>query len=48
MADTGFSFSWASSNDIYAPGTVAPIGADAPQDCLAEFGQLMDGAWWVE
>jgi hypothetical protein len=47
VADTGYSFSWGLENDIFAPRTVAPLGADAPQDCLAEFGQMLDGSWCV-
>ena len=47
IADTGFSFEFAYNNDIYAPRTVASLGAAAAQDCLAEFGQMMDGAWCV-
>jgi hypothetical protein len=35
------------TNDVYAPRTVAPLGARGPQDCLAEFGQLLDAAWWL-
>lgn len=47
VADTGYSFSWGLDNDIFAPRTVAPLGADAPQDCLAEFGQMLDGSWYL-
>lgn len=47
MAETGFSFEYAFNNDMYAPRTVAPLGADAAQDCLAEFGQILDGSWWL-
>jgi hypothetical protein len=45
IAEVGFSFSWGFDNDVYAPKTVAPLGADGPKDCLAEFGQMVDGAW---
>lgn len=48
VAETGFSFTFGWENDAYAPRTVAPLGADAPQKCLAEFGQMVDGAWCVE
>lgn len=45
---TGFYFAWASANQPYKPGAVAPPAAESRGDCLAQFGQVGDtGAWYV-
>lgn len=44
---TGYSFSTAAGNDAFAPAAVARLGATAPGDCLAEFSQTEDAAWYL-
>lgn len=40
VAKAGYSFSWMGSNDLFAPRSVAKLGAAASRDCLAEFVQV--------
>jgi hypothetical protein len=43
----GFFFSYQGANQPFTPAAVAMAGADSPGHCLAEFGQLADGAWYL-
>jgi hypothetical protein len=43
----GFSFHYNLGNDVFVPQTIARAGASASTDCLAEFGQLLDGHWFI-
>jgi hypothetical protein len=47
FASTGFSFSWQLNNDLFSADAVAPLGADSPYDCVSEFSQIADGAWYL-
>jgi hypothetical protein len=42
---TGFSFEWQLQNDIFSARPISRAGADKPCDCLAEYQQMLDGAW---
>lgn len=44
---TGFSFDYLAQNQNFTPGAVARAGADSPADCLAEFAQIADAAWYM-
>lgn len=46
-SSTGFSFSWNGGNDLFVAQAVSPIGADSSFDCVAEFAQLSDSAWYI-
>jgi hypothetical protein len=46
-SSTGFSFSWNGGNDLFVAQAVSPIGADSSFDCVAEFAQLADSAWYL-
>jgi hypothetical protein len=35
------------NNEVYGPTALAKAGASGPTDCVAEFAQLADGAWWL-
>lgn len=43
----GFSFHWEMLNDVFVPRTVSRTGASATVDCLSEYSQLLDSAWWL-
>lgn len=43
----GFSFDWDKNNDVFVPRILSKQGASSPGDCLTEFGQLIDGAWYL-
>lgn len=45
--NTGFSFQWQMRNDIFVAQAVAAIGADSSWDCVSEFAQLVDSAWYI-
>lgn len=47
FASTGFSFSWQLNNDLFSAEAVSPLGADSPYDCVSEFSQIADGAWYL-
>jgi hypothetical protein len=36
-----------SDNDMFAATALAKAGASRQTDCLAEFAQFADGAWWL-
>lgn len=44
---TGFSFDYLGTTYTYAPSSVARAGAESPADCLAEFAQIVDTAWYL-
>lgn len=44
---TGFSFDYTGTNQPFTPASVARSGADSPADCLAEFAQIEDSAWYL-
>lgn len=44
---TGFSFDYLAVNQPFTPAPVARIGAASAADCLAEFAQVADGAWYM-
>jgi hypothetical protein len=44
---SGFSFDYLGTNFNFTPDTVARTGADSPADCLAEFAQIADLAWYL-
>lgn len=44
---TGFSFDYLAVNQNFTPSVVARAGADSPADCLAEFAQISDSAWYM-
>lgn len=43
----GFSFDWNMNNDVFTPRTISRTGASVSVDCLAEYGQLLDGSWFI-
>jgi hypothetical protein len=43
----GYSFSWNLQNDLFMPQTVSRSAASGPVDCLSEYSQLKDGAWFL-
>jgi hypothetical protein len=43
----GYSFDWQKSNDVFVPRIVSKTGATSSADCLSEFGQLIDGAFYL-
>jgi hypothetical protein len=45
--NTGFSFQWRMQNDLFVAQPVAAIGADSSWDCVSEFAQLSDAAWYI-
>lgn len=47
FGNTGFSFQWKMQNDLFVAEAVAPIGADSAWDCVSEFAQLADSAWYL-
>lgn len=40
-----FSFEWQLNNDIFQAQAVSVLNADNFSDCLAEYQQIVDGAW---
>lgn len=44
---TGFSFDWQTQNDLFQSRAISRAGATRPCDCLSEFQQLVDGAWYI-
>lgn len=44
---TGFSFDYLAQNQQFTPAAVARLGADNAGDCLAEFAQIVDSAWYL-
>lgn len=46
-AHTGFSFDVFAKNQVYKPDIVARLGASSSADCLSEFGQIQDDAWFL-
>jgi hypothetical protein len=44
---SGFSFDWAGTAQPFTPAPVARTGAASPADCLAEFAQIVDSAWYM-
>jgi hypothetical protein len=44
---TGFSFDYAGTNQAFTPASVARSLADSAADCLAEFAQIEDSAWYL-
>lgn len=34
-------------NDVFVPKTISREGASSSVDCVAEFGQYQDGAWYL-
>lgn len=46
-SSTGFSYNWNGGNDLFIAQAVAAIGADSSFDCVAEFAQLADSAWYL-
>lgn len=45
---TGFSFEWMMNQDTYQSRAVAIDGAASAGECLSEFAQIVDGAWYIE
>jgi hypothetical protein len=43
----GYSFSWNLQNDLFTSQTVSRAAANSHVDCLSEYGQLKDGAWFL-
>jgi hypothetical protein len=43
---TGFSFDHM-GNQNFTPAAVARLAADSAADCLAEFAQIVDAAWYL-
>lgn len=43
----GFSFDYLAQNQPFTPATVARVGAASAADCLAEFAQIVDAAWYM-
>lgn len=43
----GFSFDVSGDNDAFTPDPVAREGAESAADCLAEFAQIEDVAWYL-
>jgi len=43
----GFYFDYMAINRNFTPAVVARPGAVSPADCLAEFGQIADLAWYM-
>jgi hypothetical protein len=46
-SSTGFSYSWQMGNDLFVAQAVAAIGADSAWDCVSEFAQFGDSAWYL-
>lgn len=46
-AGTGFSFEYNLTNMVYAPVAVSRLGANFSGDCLTQFTQIVDGAWYI-
>lgn len=44
VAKTGYSYDWNGANDLFAPRSVAKLGAAMSGDCLAEFVQVRKGS----
>lgn len=44
---TGYSFNWNGENDVFSAQAVSPPGADSSWDCVAEFAQIVDSAWYL-
>lgn len=44
---TSYSYNWMTNNDVWSAPVVARIGADNAVDCLAEFTQHNDGAYYL-
>jgi hypothetical protein len=44
---TGFSFDFQATNQAFTPASVARSLADSAADCLAEFAQIEDSAWYL-
>lgn len=44
---TSFSYNWMTDNDVWTAPVTARLEADNPVDCLAEFTQVVDGAFYV-
>jgi hypothetical protein len=43
----GFSFDYKGDNQPFTPAPVAREGAESAADCLAEFAQIEDVAWYL-
>jgi hypothetical protein len=43
----GFSFNWNSANDLYSARTISRVMASSSIDCLSEYAQTVDGAWYL-
>lgn len=46
--NTGFAFEWMMNQDLYQAKAVAITGATSGGECLSEFAQTVDGAWYIE
>lgn len=46
-SSAGFSFTYGLQNDLFSARAVSPIGADSSWDCVSEFAQIVDGAWYI-
>lgn len=44
---TGFSFDYLAVNRLFRPAAVAREQAGSPADCLNEFAQIVDAAWYM-
>jgi hypothetical protein len=44
---SGFSFDYMADNKNFTPAVVARTGAESAADCLAEFAQIVDAAWYM-
>jgi hypothetical protein len=44
---SGFSFDYQAQNQNFTPTVVARSGAESAADCLAEFAQINDAAWYM-
>lgn len=47
LMTVGFSFDYLAQNKPYTPAPVARTGAASAADCLAEFAQIEDAAWYM-
>lgn len=44
---TGYHFEWNLGDDLFQAPAIAKPSANSSTDCVAQFGQLQDGAWYL-
>lgn len=42
-----YSYDWQNQNDVWGAPVAARLGADNAADCLAQYAQIVDGAWYL-